>query len=319
MKLEFAPMEGVTNHIFRRVHHELFPGVDRYYTPFIAPDAGGTFKSSYLKGLTDGSSSDVQLIPQILANNAESFVIVSRKLADLGYDEVNLNCGCPSGTVVSKHKGSGMLSDRDSLDAFLDHIFSNVTGKISVKTRLGLNNTEEFPALLDIYNKYPISLLTVHVRDRKGMYKSKPDTGAFSYALKSAKMPLSYNGDIFKPEDFSALITELPETSCVMIGRGAVANPALFRIIKGGKALEREEMSEYHDRILAAAISDGLAPNFAVMRMKELWYYMISMFPDSKKAFKAMTKATKYEDYYSAAHFILDSCDFDPSAGFSFE
>ena len=123
MKLSFAPMEGVTGVSYRRIHSQMFPGADRYYAPFIAPDSQGNFRLKHLRDVLPDNNRGIALVPQILANSPEAFLSVAAQLKELGYDEVNLNAGCPSGTVVAKHKGAGMLSDLSSLDAFLSRVF----------------------------------------------------------------------------------------------------------------------------------------------------------------------------------------------------
>jgi len=317
MQLSFAPMEGITYAAYRSVHSSIFSGVDKYYSPFIAPDSTGRFKLSHLRGLLPESNVGIKLIPQILANDPLAFLKVAEQVSELGYDEVNLNAGCPSGTVVSKRKGSGMLGDLDAYERFLDTIFDGVKIKVSIKTRMGLNSTAEFPALCELYNRYPISELIVHARDRVGMYKSEPDIGTLAENIGSLNMSVVYNGNIFKASDVFALSEKLPQINSIMLGRGAAANPALFREIKCGAPLSREEMKLFHDTMLDKVIADGLSPNFAVMRMKELWFYMISMYPNSEKAFKALNKATRYDDFRRCAETILTGCDFDSSSCFN--
>ena len=157
MILSFAPMEGVTGASYRRIHSEMFPGADRYYAPFIAPDSQGNFRLKHLRDVLPDSNRGISLVPQILANSPEAFLSVAGQLRELGYEEVNLNAGCPSGTVVAKHKGAGMLSDLNTLDAFLDRVFSAAPVSVSVKTRMGMNSTHEFPAILEVYKRYPLS------------------------------------------------------------------------------------------------------------------------------------------------------------------
>ncbi len=175
----------------------------------------------------------IKLVPQLLCNAAEPFLAVARELREMGYEEVDLNVGCPSGTVVAKHKGAGMLGDLRQLDDCLADIFSRCPLKVSVKTRLGLYSAEEFPAIVEIYRKYPLSRLIVHVRDRDGMYKSEPDVEAFAPAL-SCPFPVEYNGNIFTPADLDSLRQRYPNLSAAMLGRGAVTNPALFRELRRG-------------------------------------------------------------------------------------
>ena len=201
MELSFAPMEGITGSIYRRVHARFFPGADVYYAPFIAPDGTGRFKGSALRELLAENNEGVSLIPQLLVNAPEPFLAAAEALGDLGYEEINLNIGCPSGTVVAKHKGAGMLGDLESLERCLDEIFTRCPLRVSVKTRLGLSSTGEFPAVLSLYRRYPLARLIVHARDRAGMYQSKPDLDAFAPALDDSPFPVIYNGNIFSVRD----------------------------------------------------------------------------------------------------------------------
>ena len=315
MELCFAPMEGVTYSIYRRIHAELFPGADRYYAPFIAPDSTGRFKAGNLRDILPENNGGITLIPQLLCNAAAPFLAVAEELAGMGYREIDLNIGCPSGTVVAKHKGAGMLADLRSLDRCLEEIFSRTPVQVSVKTRLGLHSAAEFPAILAIYRKYPLSRLTVHARDREGMYRSLPDRGAFAAAL-DCPFPVVYNGDIFRPRDAHEITARFPSVSGLMLGRGAVCNPALFREIRGGSPLEAEELHEFHDRLAAAYLASGLAPQFVAARMKELWFYQQCMFPGSERRCKAIFKAHSYSDYSAAVSALFALAPFDSDAFF---
>ena len=316
MKLSFAPMEGVTGVSYRRIHSQMFPGADRYYAPFIAPDSQGNFRLKHLRDVLPDNNRGIDLVPQILANSPEAFLSVAVQLKELGYEEVNLNAGCPSGTVVAKHKGAGMLSDLSSLDAFLSRVFEAAPVKVSVKTRMGMNSTGEFPAILEVYKRYPLSELIIHARDRAGQYKSRPDREAFARALEGCPFPVCYNGNIFNGEHMASLTAQVPGLSRVMLGRGAAANPALFRVLKGGPALGRDELREFHDRLLDDALSSGLSPHYAMARMKELWYYMIWMFPGSAREYKALNKSRSLDEYRSAVTLLFSACPFDPDTGF---
>lgn len=317
MLLTFAPMEGVTGSVYRRVHAKIFGGADRYYSPFIAPDSAGAFKTGNLRDVLPENNEGVTLIPQILANSSGAFLAAARTLSDLGYKEVNLNVGCPSGTVVAKHKGAGMLADLRSLDDFLADVFSLSPVKISVKTRMGLNSTAEFGEILGIYNKYPITELIIHARDRAGMYKSVPDMEAFSAAFSESRAVVVYNGNIFSVSDLDRVRTFVPELDRFMLGRGPAANPALFRILRGGNPLEKDELREFHDVLVEETLSSGLSENFTVSRMKELWYYMGSLFPEGKKSIRDINKSRSMSDYRAAVSTLFSCGGFDGSKGFS--
>ena len=317
MELSFAPMEGVTYSIYRRLHAEMFPGADVYYSPFIAPDSKGSFKAGSLRDVLPENNGGLKLIPQILCNSAEPFLAVARELEDMGYTEVNLNAGCPSGTVVSKHKGAGMLKDLRSLDHCLEEIFSRCPIRVSVKTRMGMSSTDEFPAILEIYNQYPLSRLIIHARHRDGMYKSRPERDAFAAALPECRFPVVYNGNIFTVGDMEDITAMCPGISGVMIGRGAAANPALFRQIRGGSPVNGKEMQAFHDALLDGYLSEGLAPNFAFARMKELWFYMLCMYPGAEKDGKAILKSRSMTDYRSAVSCFFSGNEPDCRIGFN--
>lgn len=301
MHISFAPLEGITTYTFRNIHKELFGGADTYYAPFVAPDGSGKFKDSALRDLLPENNRDIELIPQILCNKAEAFISVAERLSALGYKEVNLNAGCASGTVVPKHKGAGMLMDLNSFDEFLNEVFSRCPIKVSVKTRMGMDSTEEFNEILELYNKYPLSKVIVHSRDRAGKYQSIPDVGKFIECFPKSKNPMVYNGDIFSPRHLSKLCEQLPQLDSIMLGRGAICDPSLPRQLKGGAALSPDEMKEFHNRLMAACAEIGLTEHFTMGRMKEIWYYTSHMYPDSKKAIKRIYKSKSLDEYKAAA------------------
>ena len=317
MVLSFAPMEGVTGADYRRLHHELFGGADVYYSPFIAPDSAGRFKMSHLRGLLPENNRDLKLIPQVLTNSAGAFLSVAAQLKELGYPEVNLNADCPSGTVTAKHKGAGMLADPTALDAFLAEVFAHTPVSVSVKTRMGMESAAEFPALLEVYRKYPLCELIIHARVREDMYRRPADKSAFAAALPSCGCPVCYNGDIFSPEDLSALLALVPGQERIMLGRGAAADPALVRVFRGGSTLESAELRVFHDRLLDAALGAGLSPAHAMARMKELWFYLRCKFPGADRAVKRLNKSRTLEDYRAAVDAVFSSGCFDPAAWFS--
>ena len=311
-ELLFAPMEGITLFRYRMIHHRMFPGAAEYYTPFIAPDSKGSFRPKYLRELTSDCNS-LRVIPQLLVNNAEAFCATAEKLRELGFGELNLNIGCPSGTVFSKHKGAGMLTDLASLDAVLDGIYSHAEQKgyrVSIKTRMGVHSTEEFPAILECYRKYPISKLIVHARCRDDFYRGEADLSGLASSIGECLFPVVYNGNIAAPEDLEKVSLAAPQIESVMIGRAAVSNPALFRWFKTGEQLRLEELKAFHDELVETWMEDGLSPAFTVERAKTLWTYMQELFPEAKREVKAVLKARNMPDYRIAAETLFRSGGF---------
>lgn len=302
MRYYFAPMEGLTDSVFRRVHHEFFPGLDAYYMPFISPTMHRCFTAREKRELPEADSVPFRAVPQIMTKVPEDFLWAAEQCAQRGYDEVNLNLGCPSGTVVAKGKGSGMLADPDGLDRFLNRIFSEVEIPVSVKTRIGMESGEEFPRLMEIYNRYPIKELTIHPRVRKQFYKGNVERDVFRWAAGVSKNPLCYNGDLRRVEDVKALEEEFPDVKAVMIGRGLIGNPGMFC-----QNVTAEKLMAYHDRLLESYIEEFGGARNAMFRMKENWYYMIQMFEGSEKLWKKLRKTTDVEEYKTITRQIFQT------------
>lgn len=301
IKCYAAPLEGVSGYVWRNAHRAVFGGADRYFTPFLAPDSNLRFQTKELRELTQGER---DLVPQILTNRSDYFLWAARELQAMGYGEVNLNLGCPSGTVVAKHKGSGMLRSPEELDNFLSEIFSACAGiNVSVKTRIGLKNAAEWDALLKVFERYPICELTVHPRTQCCFYDGAADRGVFLSTLAKTALPLIYNGDV-KTADDAAF-----SYGCgVMAGRGLIANPALFRQARGGKAADRAELLRFHEMLLEGykAYMPGQTP--LMHRMRELWHYFSAGFRETDGAMKRMNKAKNLPELLSAADSILHDC-----------
>ena len=308
MRFLFAPMEGITGRIFRRVHVRFFPGIHRYYAPFFSPSGDHHFP---LRGLTDllpEENPGVPLVPQLLTRHAEDFVWAASSLMDRGYGEVNLNLGCPSGTVTAKGKGAGFLRDPDGLDAFFDGVFSAPELKglaISVKTRLGMEREDEFPRLLEIYRRYPLSALIVHPRLRTDYYTGPVHPEGYRLALEGSPFPVIWNGDIFSPADLGALLARFPETETVMLGRGLAAEPGLADRLRGGAACDREKLRAFHDALCEEYRAVLYGDTALCHRMKELWSYWILHFSGGEKHYKRLTKAKTWQEYRLAAEAIF--------------
>ena len=307
MRYYFAPMEGVTDSIYRETHHKYFGGIDRYYMPFLSPTMHQTLTHKESRELPMADSVSFTAVPQILTKVADDFLWAAQVCHDRGYQEVNLNVGCPSGTVVSKGKGSGMLRDLNALDAFLDNIFSKSPLPISVKTRLGLENKDEFPAILEVFNRYPIQELTIHPRVRKQFYSGDVEMDAFRYALENSTNKLCFNGNLNNLSHISAFSEAFPEIDAVMIGRGLIGDPGM---LSGGTDAQRLEafMEELLERYTEAF---GGARN-AMFRMKENWSFLRYRFADIDKLWKQLRKTTDLQEYKTISREIFHTLPLTP-------
>lgn len=291
-----APLEGITTYIYRNIHHHRFPGLEKYYTPFVSPTSNHDFKSREKRDVLPENNRGIPLVPQILSNHADEFLYTAERLIEYGYSEINLNLGCPSGTVVAKGRGSGFLSDLEGLNRFLGEIFDKLAVPISIKTRIGRNEPSEFRDILAIYNKYPICELTIHPRVRADFYRGTPDWDVFEEALENSVNPVCYNGDINSVEDYERFCERFPTVEQIMIGRGLIANPALVREIKTKQPMSWQERVQYAQELQCAY--EKIMPEIPVLyKMKEIWSYMATAHPDSAKVWKKIKKTKHLAEY----------------------
>ena len=296
MTLYFAPLEGVTDAVFRRIHHECFPGVSKYFIPFISPTQNLAFTSRDWAAIAPENNIGVPAVPQLLAKDAALFLWAAQALCDMGYPEVNLNLGCPSGTVTAKGKGSGLLADVPALERLLDGIFEKPPIPVSIKTRIGYARVEEWDRLLDVFARYPIHELIIHPRTRAEFYRGTPHADAFAKAYGTLGMPLCYNGDLFTPGDVAAA-PALP----LMLGRGLQRDPSLLRRLRGGERATAAQLQAYHDALCAAYRRDYSGDTPVLHRMRELWSYLSGSFRDTDAFLRAVRKARTLSAYDQAA------------------
>ena len=233
MEIYFAPMEGITGYIYRNAFYDYFTGVDKYFTPFLSPNQNRALNPKEIRDVLPENNKGMQVVPQILTNRADYFLRAAEELKEkYGYGEVNLNLGCPSRTVVSKGKGAGFLAKPEELDSFFREVFHNIKGEMSVKARIGVNDSKQFRHLMDIFNQYPLCELIIHPRIQKDYYGNSPDWEVFGEAVHVSSIPLCYNGDIFTLEDYRRMKAAFPEVNRIMLGRGLLMNPMLAETIK---------------------------------------------------------------------------------------
>ena len=300
MRYYYAPMEGITDATFRRLHHKYFPGVDKYFMPFISPTIHRTLTHREARELPRADSVDFAAVPQLLGKNVEDMLWAIGVCADLGYDEVNINLGCPSGTVVSKGKGSGMLSDLDALDAFLEAIYAKAVLPVSLKTRIGVNDSDNWENILEIYRRYPVKELTVHPRIRKAFYKGDCDLTAFAQAVDNSPFPVCYNGNVYSLADAEAIAARFPTVESVMIGRGLVADPGMLT-----GSTDRQTLKAFLSELSDTYCIVFESKRNAIYRMKDNWHYLISLFEGSDKLWKEMRKSTDYDRFMAIANEII--------------
>ena len=298
LPIYFAPMEGVTDAVYRRVHHAHFAGIDKYFIPFISPTQNLVLTPRERNNVSPEVNAGLRVVPQVLTKKADHFLWAAQLLFDMGYDEINLNVGCPSGTVTAKGKGAGMLLYPQALDAFLEEIYAHTPVKVSIKTRIGFFSPDEFDELLAVYNRYPVHELIVHPRTREQYYKGTPHRDVYAACEGNTRLPLVYNGDLFTPQACQDFASQHPETRALMLGRGMLANPALAQSARGGAAITRESLKAFHDDLFAA-YREAYHTSAVLGRMREVAKNIACCFEGADKPLKAARKANSiavYED-----------------------
>ena len=310
MKIYCAPLEGITGYIFRNAYNGIYGHIDKYFAPFISPAENCPITPRERKDITPENNRGINLVPQILTCRSDCFIEAAKELQNMGYREINLNLGCPSGTVCAKGKGAGFLPETAALQKFLDDIYAYGESEgmsISVKTRLGYYNPDEFYDLLEIFNAFPISELIVHPRIRADFYKGEPRREYYAYALEHSKIPLVYNGNIYTTEDFEDLSNTFKiSPDPVMLGRGLISDPSLADKLNGfASETDFTKFRKLHDT-LYHEYQKVMSPDINVLyRMKELWTYWRVLFDGKDKDIKRLLKAKKYAEYEEIVHRIL--------------
>ena len=316
-KLYLAPMEELTGYVFRNTLARHFGCVDKYFTPFISPD-NRIMKTRSAEEILPSHNEGLPVVPQLLTNDAEQFNEAAKLLAGMGYTELNINFGCPSNTVTSKFKGSGILRDPELMDRFLDGVFNGVGTafadypdlRISVKTRVGYNETSDFEKVCDVLAKYPFCEIIVHPRLKKDLYKGPIRMEMFDMACSKLSTDIVYNGDIFSSDNLRLLDSGFSSTdppypgriTAMMIGRGAVADPGIFRQVRTGEKTTTAELYDFLED-LYETYKKALGSGNAISKMKEVWSYVTWLIPDEKerlRTFKTIIKSKGEAQYRDA-------------------
>ncbi len=319
MTLYLAPLHGVTNKTVRNEWFSHFTGFDRAIAPFIPAAAASRPEAKHFRDIAPDAQSGVTVEPQILAGSRDALLECAARIVELGYDEINLNMGCPYSMVAKKGRGSGLLADPAAVRSILDVLCSAGTFKLSVKIRLGLEDKRDMRALFPVLNDYPLSRVIVHPRVGKQMYRGTVDLDGFAEALELCAHETVYNGDIFDYERFLSLRSRFPSIDSWMIGRGALMDPFLPEQIKTGSRPKDElaKLRAYHEGLYARYRRDLYGPGHLLDKMKEIWSYLGHSFgysgaPRGGAAPPGILKAKTPEAYLAAVEALFAGTKIDP-------
>ncbi len=318
----FAPMEGITGYCFRQVHHRYYPGVDAYYAPFVGANRTKNFSGREKRDIDPVNNAGIPTVPQVLTNSADAFIWAAGEMEERGYGEVNLNLGCPASTVVSHHRGAGMLEDPSRLDRFFDEVFNGLSRRgsavrISAKSRIGIADPAEFPAIMEVFIRYPLSKLILHPRVREEFYQGEVHGDAFRFAAEAAEkagIPIVFNGEVRSPEDAEHVGKAFPGIEGIMIGRGFLINPGLCNELPGAGMSRREEPAEadpengadrlrtlrkFHNDLIEAYRGELSGETPVLFKMKELISWLGQSFEGGERFVMKARHAKSVIEYKS--------------------
>jgi tRNA-dihydrouridine synthase B len=299
-KFYLAPLQGLTDWIFRESFTRNIGNFDKTFTPFIRTQNGDFYRPSQCNDLLPDNNLLQKPIPQFLGKDAASFQHFEQLCVTQGYTEVNINMGCPYPMVTGKRMGAGLLPHPDLLSNMLDEIFGATSLKISVKCRLGLESPEEFEPLIPIFNRFPIEEMIIHPRIGKQQYKGEVDLTSFARYAEQLKQPICYNGDILSISDLDNVTRIAPTIDRFMLGRGILQNPFLLAELQQQTLTTDEKVNMlqgFHSSLIENSKKKYSGDLHFLKRFEEFWSYHSKSFDNGHKIYKLVKKCKTLAQY----------------------
>lgn len=299
----FAPLQGYTDDVYRRTHHKLIGGTVNYYTPFIRMEAG-SIRSKDLRDIAPENNRNIPIIPQIIFGSRKEFEYLVERIEVLGYNEIDLNMGCPFPLQARHGKGSGILSRTDVVSDIIEGIKAHSNIIFSVKMRLGWDNNNEALKIIDLLNNVDIQHITLHPRTGIQQYKGSIDNEMFNTIYKASDKPLIYNGDVITLDDIKRIEQEYPQLKGIMIGRGLLGCPSLAVEYNSGtmwsKTQRIELMQRMHETLMAEYSKILKGDTQMHNKMRTFWEYSEELL--GRKAYKKVMKSGNLKNYLAAVN-----------------
>ena len=306
-----SPLQGFTDFRFRNAINKYFGGIDTYYSPYIRLNGKLVIKPSYERDLLPENNIGLEVIPQIITNDADEFLFVAKYVKDLGYKELNWNLGCPYPMVTKSGMGSGLICNPEKINTILDRVHSESDIIVSMKMRLGYDTTEEILDVLPILDTYPIKNIAIHARIGKQLYKGGVHLDAFQQCIDNTKHKLYYNGDIKSVAKFREMQERFPTIDHWMIGRGLISDPFLPSMIRQNTLEYPKNKMElfraFHDTLYGIYSESLSGSTHLLLKMYHLWEYFAVTLSNPHKVLKKIKKAQSIRNYELAVAEIFKS------------
>ena len=302
-----APLQGFTDFIYRKAYSETFQGTDVYFVPYISVK-NNLILRKYENEILPENNRQLRVVPQVLANTAEEMLFLADILKNKGYNEINLNLGCPYPMVTNREKGAGLLPHPDKLNELLTSFFRNTDLLLSVKMRAGLLSAGEIEQVVPVLNQFPLTEVILHPRIAKQLYDGEILDSAFQFALQNLKHRLVYNGNIFSVDDYNRCLQKFPEINHFMLGRGVLMNPFLPAEIKniGIPTKEKsEKLKAFHNLVFKYYTENMDNEGNVLNKMKQFWIYFSYNFTEQRKCLKLISKVNRMSKYENEIKLIF--------------
>jgi len=308
--LYLAPLRGLTDALFRETLVNHFGGFDAAVAPFITPQKKSLYEDKQIRDVLPENNTRLPVVPQLLHTDPEDFLVLARRLTELGYSHINWNLGCPAPMVARKKRGSGLLPFPEEIIDLLSQVIPKLEIELSIKTRLGFNDFAETRALLPQLNCFRLKEIIIHTRLGKQLYKGATDPDGFAVCRQLSVHQLTYNGDINDVATFRSLAARFPSVERWMIGRGALSNPFLAEEIKGSPLQSADErrmrLYNFHQDLFNRYTERLSGPSHLLGRVKHLWLYLIASFPGKNKLLKKILKSNSPAAYCEAVERLFE-------------
>lgn len=295
-----GPLRGVTVMDFRDIYARHFGGLDWAMAPFIPTVSGDRVKPRLLKDLLPEKNRRLPVVPQVIGRDPEQLRVIARAIRELGYDQLNLNAGCPWPFVMKKKRGSGLMEEAELLKRMLEAGCEAMPGGFSIKVRLGVDRTDALLERVELLNAYPLKHVTIHARTARQMYAGHVHLEAFGAAAAALVHPVIYNGDLFTPADFARVATRFPHVHAWMLGRGPIVDPLLPELLTHAAAdapPPPARLRAFHDALYERYRQTLFGPAPVLGRMKELWSYLHERVANGADLLHSVQRARSLEAY----------------------
>jgi len=306
-----SPLQGFTDFRFRNAFNQYFGGIDTYYSPYIRLNGKFTVKPAYERDILPNNNTALEVIPQIMTNDADEFLFVANYVKQFGYKELNWNLGCPYPMVINRGLGSGLINDPQKINSILERVHAESDILVSMKVRMGYEKSEELLDVLPVLDKYPIKNIAIHARIGKQLYKGGVDLDSFQRCLEHTDHKVYYNGDITSVAYYNELVERFPSIDHWMIGRGLISDPFLPSMIKNNTNQYPENrieiFSKFHDTLFNEFEQALSGPKHITLKMLHYWEYFSTSFSNPQKTLKKIKKAKTIQAYDDAVKDILEN------------